>query len=153
MTARMPTLACLFIALLLALSGAAAEKPKPDLLLVYWSSADCKWCTYWESSRSGMEGSLKESVEFGKINYRVVKNKRLADSYAREDFPPDIVWLYERVTRGEERRPGRPSWVVYVNRKQIASFYGARDWEEKHLPEIKRLVAHFDGLAQAGQSR
>ena len=62
-------------------------------------------------------------------------------------------WLYERVTRGEERRPGRPSWVVYVNRKQVASFYGTRDWEEKHLPEIKRLVAHFDGLAQAGQSR
>src|SRR5262245_10445236 len=96
----------------------AANAQKPELLLVYWSSADCRWCTYWESARSGLEQEFKESAEFKKITYRMVKNDRLVDPYTREHFPADIQWLYERVQRGEERRPGRPSWVLYVDRKR-----------------------------------
>lgn len=131
---------------LLAVFGAAAAEPqKTELLLVYWGSDDCRWCTYWESSMSGMERRLKESQEFKKITYRVVKNKRLADPYVREDFPQDIGWLYERVQRGEDKRTGRPGWVMYVDRKRVASFYGTRDWDEKHLPEIRRLVAKHSG--------
>jgi hypothetical protein len=132
---------------LFAVNGAvAAESQKPELLLVYWSSEDCRWCTWWESSMSGMERRLRESEEFKKITYRVVKNKRLADPYAREDFPQDIWWIFERVQRGEEKRTGRPGWVMYVDRKRIASFYGTKNWDEKHLPEIKRLVATHSGI-------
>jgi hypothetical protein len=36
--------------------------------------------------------------------------------------------------------------VVYVNRKRVAYFYGTRDWEDHHLPAIKRLAAeHVPG--------
>src|SRR5690348_5027010 len=83
----------------------AADAPKPELLVVYWASKDCRWCTYWESPLSGMEKRFKESLEFKKITYRVVRNERLADLYALRDFSPDIVWVYERMQRGEEKRP------------------------------------------------
>jgi hypothetical protein len=127
-------------------ASAADGTSKPELLVVYWASKNCKWCAYWESDRSGMERSLKESQEFRKIAYRVVKNERLSDPYTREDFPPDIAWIHERIERGEEKRGQRPSWVVYLNRKRLAAFYGTRDWEDKHLPAIKALVAeHVPG--------
>lgn len=146
MAIRLVKSSSILIGWVLAVSLAvAAEARKPELLLVYWSSDDCRWCTYWESSMSGMERQLKESEEFRKITYRVVKNRRLADPYVRDDFPQDIAWLYERVQRGEDKRAGRPGWVMYVDRKRIASFYGTRDWEGKHLPEIKRLVARHSG--------
>ena len=132
--------ACLLVAALATASLCFANAHRPELLLVYWSSADCKWCTYWESARSGLEQQLRDSEEFKRITYRIVKNERLADPYTREHFPADIRWLYERVQRGEERRPGRPGWVLYVDRKRIARFYGATHWEEQHLPEIRRLI-------------
>jgi hypothetical protein len=133
--------ACLLLALALATSGAGAvDTRKPELLLVYWSSADCRWCTYWESARSGMQEQLREAEEFKRVTFRVVKNERLADPYVREHFPADVQWLYERVQRGAEQHPGRPGWVLYVDRKRVAGFYGATHWEEQHLPEIKRLI-------------
>lgn len=144
-------IASLFV--LLSLSGFlpsafAQETAKPELLLVYWSSRDCRWCTYWESSSSGMEKSLKSSEEFKKITYRVVKNARLADPYADEDYPPDMKWLKERVDRGEEKNPGRPGWVFFVDKVRVAKFYGTRDWNSKILPGIKRLVAEHSADAQ-----
>jgi hypothetical protein len=121
---------------------------KPKLLLVYWSSRDCPWCTYWESSRSGMEVSLKSSEEFKKLTYRVVKNDRLADPYIDSDYPPDIKWLKQRVDRGDEKNPGRPGWVLYVNKVRVARFYGTRDWNSRILPEMKRLVTNYYADAQ-----
>ena len=132
--------ALLLLALIIATADAcAANTRKPELLLVYWSSADCRWCAYWET-RSGMEQELKQSEEFKNVTYRIVKNERLEDPYLREHFPADVQWLHERVQRGEEKRPGRPGWVLYADRKRIASFYGATHWEEQHFPEIKRLI-------------
>ena len=125
--------------------AAATDAPKPELMVVYWGSKDCRWCTYWESPQSGMEKRFKESQEIRKITYRVVKNERLADPYTLQDFPPDIAWVYERMQRGEEKRPGRPGWVVYLDRKRIATFYGTRNWEEVHFPEIKWLVSEHLG--------
>lgn len=119
---------------------AAAEKPQADIVLVYWSSKDCKWCTWWESSMSGMEKRFKESPEFKKLKYRVVKNDRLVDPYPRELFAPDIVWVYDLMQQGQ-KHPGRPGWTLYVNKKRVAVFYGTRDWEEKSVPEIRRIVA------------
>jgi len=87
-----------------------------------------------------MAQQLRDSEEFKRITYRIVKNERLADPYTRAHFPADIQWLYERVQRGEERRAGRPGWVLYVDRKRIAGFYGATHWEEQHFPEIRRLI-------------
>ena len=138
-------LAILIVCLLAAGAAVTADARKPELLLVYWSSEDCRWCTYWESSLSGMERRLKESAEFKQITYRVIKNKRLADPYTRADFPKDIGWLYERIQRGEDKQVGRPGWVMYADRKRVATFYGTRDWDEKHLPAIKRLVARHAG--------
>lgn len=80
----------------------------------------------------------------GILGDRVVKNQRLADPYTPADFPPDILWVYERIQRGEESRPGRPGWVLYADRKRIAAFYGATHWELQRFPEIRRLVrAHL----------
>ena len=121
---------------------------KPELLLVYWSSKDCRWCTYWESSWSGMENGLKSSEEFKKITYRVIKNERLADPYTDENFTSDIKWLKERIDRGEEKRLGRPGWGFYVNKVRVAQLYGTRDWYTKILPEIKLLVAKYSTDAQ-----
>ena len=136
------TLALLLLWLPGISSAVAAEARKPELVVVYWASKDCRWCTYWESPSSGMEKRFRESQEFKKITYRVVKNERLADPYTLLDFPPDIAWVYERLQRGEEKRPTvRPAWVVYLDRKRIATFYGTKNWEEVHFPEIKWLVS------------
>lgn len=129
----------------LAFPSIAQNRTKPEILVVYWGSKDCRWCTYWESSMSGMQKSLMESPEFKKIAYRVVKNERLADPYRPEHFAKDILWVRERIEQGVEKRPGRPSWIVYVDKKRIAAFYGTRDWDEKHLPGIKRIVAQYSG--------
>lgn len=121
----------------------AQEGSKPELLLVYWGSRDCRWCTYWESSLSGMETSLKSAEEFKRLTYRVVKNAHLADPYTDSDYPSDMKWLKERVDRGEEKNPGRPGWVFFVNKVRVAKFYGTTNWNSKILPEIKRLVAKY----------
>ena len=140
------TLALLLLWLPGISSAVAAEARKPELVVVYWASKDCRWCTYWENPSSGMEKRFKESQEFKKIAYRVVKNERLADPYTLRDFPPDIVWVCERLQRGEEKRPPvRPGWVVYLDRKRIATFYGTKNWEEGHFPEIKWLVSEHLG--------
>jgi hypothetical protein len=142
------TVANLVVALVftgLTASAQAADRAG-QLLLVYWSSADCRWCAYWESSRSGMEQELRDSEEFKHITYRVVKNRRLVDPYMREDFPPDITWIYERMQRGEEKRPGRPGWVLYQGRKRLAAFYGTTRWDLEHFPEIRRLVQMHSGV-------
>lgn len=115
----------------------------PELLLVYWSSKDCTWCTYWESSWSGMESGLKSSEEFKKLTYRVIKNARLADPYTDEHFASDLKWLKERIDSGEERNLGRPGWGFYVNKVRVASFYGTNYWDAKIFPEIRLLVAKY----------
>ena len=147
MAKRTSVVLSLLVVWLLGLSSAAAaDAPKPELVVVYWASKDCRWCTYWESPSSGMEKRFKESPEFEKIKYRVVKNERLADPYTLRDFPPDIAWVYERMRRGEEKRPPvRPAWAVYLDRKRIATFYGTKNWEEGHFPEIKWLVSEHLG--------
>src|SRR5258708_13527882 len=96
------TLALLLLWLPGISSAVAAEARKPELVVVYWASKDCRWCTYWESPSSGMEKRFRESQEFKKITYRVVKNDRLADPYTLGDFPPAIPSLYQRLHRGEQ---------------------------------------------------
>jgi hypothetical protein len=133
--------------------SALADTPtasKPELLLVYWSSKDCTWCTYWESSWSGMEGRLKSSEEFTKLTYRSIKNARLADPYTDEHFAPDIKWLKERLDRGEEKNLGRPGWGFYVNKVRVATFYGTKNWDSTILPEIKLLVAKYSDAQPIG---
>ncbi len=130
-----------------ALADAPAAS-KPELLLVYWSSKDCTWCTYWESSWSGMEAGLKGSEEFKKLTYRVIKNARLADPYTEEHFASDIKWLKERIDRGVEKNLGRPGWGFYVDKVRVATFYGTKNWDTKILPEIKLLVAKYSVDAQ-----
>jgi hypothetical protein len=125
-----------------AQTSSAADSAKPDVVVVYWSSKDCKWCNWWESGVSGMERSFKESDEFKLITYRVVKNDRLADPYTPENFPSDIQWVYELYKNGE-KHSGRPGWAVYVDRKRVATFYGTKQWTEKNLPGLKRVIAQY----------
>lgn len=68
-------------------------------------------------------------------------HERFADPYTREDFPQEIVWVCERMQWGEKKRPGRSGWVVYLDSKRITSFYEAKNWDGKHIPELKRPVA------------
>jgi hypothetical protein len=129
--------------LILGIWPAMVVAAPPDILLVYWSSRDCKWCQAWESPTPGMEQQLKRAKEFKQLTYRVVKNDHLASPYTEEDFPYDISWLKDRLDRGEENAVGRPGWSLYVNRLPVARFYGTREWESKHLPSIKKLVAQY----------
>ena len=144
---RISVALALLVAWLPGISSAPApDARKPELVVVYWASKDCRWCTYWESPLSGMEKRFKESQEFKKIKYRVVKNERLADPYTLRDFPPDVVWIHGRIQRGEEKRPPvRPAWAVYLDQKRIATFYGTKNWEEVHFREIKWLVSEHLG--------
>jgi hypothetical protein len=130
---------------LLATTQAASA---PEIVLVYWSSRDCSWCATWESERHGMQASLKKAPEFKQARYRVIKNDRLVDAYVDEDFPPDMKWLKDRLERGEEAQPRRPSWVVYVNQVRVAGFYGVRDWATHTLPEIRRLIGRYASGAE-----
>ncbi len=136
---------------LLALAAPPKMPPTtpPELLLVYWSSRDCRWCAAWESPTPGMENSLKNAKEFRKITYRVVKNERLADAYRDGDFAPDIKWLKERMDRGEEGHIARPSWSLYVNKIRVATFYGTKEWDSKNLPGIKQMINRYATGKQA----
>jgi hypothetical protein len=129
----------LLVPMLVTMPVTAAENQKPEIVVVYWSSQDCKWCTWWESSMSGMEKGFKESPEFKLITYRVVKNDRLANPYLPEHFPRDIQWVYELYQQGE-KHPGRPGWAVYVDKKRVAQFHGANAWHDKNFPGLKRVI-------------
>jgi hypothetical protein len=127
---------------LFALAGIPSAQAH-ELLLVYWSASDCKWCAAWESPSPGMAQQLRKAREFKLITYREVKSARLAEPYQDEDFAGDIKWLKDRLDRGEEGPLGRPGWSFYVDKILVATFYGTKDWEAKNLPQIKQLVAHY----------
>ncbi len=133
--------------LVFALAGARPAQAR-ELLLVYWSAADCNWCAAWESPAPGLQQKLKSAKEFKKLTYREVKNERLAEPYRDEDFAGDIKWLKERLDSGEETIMGRPGWSFYVDKILVATFYGTKDWEGKTLPQIKQLVTRYANPAE-----
>ena len=141
------TLIGVFIGVAFACATAFAQatdppaKSRDELLLVYWSARDCGWCSYWESSWSGMEKSLREAPAFTKMTYRVVKSHSLRFPYAESDFPDDLKWLHAR----GDRHPGRPGWTLYVNRELVATFYGTNKWFSDHLPKINELAIKYSG--------
>ncbi len=121
--------------------ASAAEPHRPEIAVVYWSSADCRWCVWWESSMSGMEARFRASPEFSKISFYTVKNERLQDPYELRHFPSGAGWLWDDHRGGDRKRIWRPSWQVYVDRKPIATFRGTAAWESHHWPRIRQLIA------------
>ena len=110
-----------------------------EITMVYWSSADCPYCRLWEGSL-GMYGKFREMPEFAKIKFYTVKNESLRFGYNESHFPPEISWVWERYQK-TQRQPGRPGWQIYAGRKFVASFQGAKGWEDDHLPKIKQIIA------------
>jgi hypothetical protein len=134
-----------FLGLLLAfmcfsLPAGAAGGAKHEVTVVYWGSADCRWCRLWETSDTGMEKSFVASPEFRKLKYFRVKNARLADDYEKEHFPTGTEWLWEQYEWKEFPHPWRPGWQVFVDHKLVDTYYGTTNWQEKALPRIQELV-------------
>lgn len=124
---------------MLCLPSWGAGEVKHEITVVYWGSADCRWCQKWESD--GMEAAFKAAPEFKKIKYFRIKNKHLKDDYGKEHFPAGLEWLRERYEWKEFSHPWRPGWQIYVDRKLVDTFYGTSNWQEKALPRIQELLA------------
>jgi hypothetical protein len=88
-----------------------------------------------------MEKEFRASPEFQKLDFQVVTNKRLADAYAREHFPQELTWRWERYERREARRPGRPGWQVYRDGTLVCTVEGTKNWEQYGFPKIRQIVA------------
>lgn len=114
--------------------------------LVYWSAADCRWCSYWEQSEIG-EPELRAMPEFRRLQYVRVKAPRLADEYRQEDFPRGAEWLWERYRQGETGRPLRPSWQFWIDGRLLESYYGVKKWEEEAVYRVREVVERYAGKA------
>jgi len=133
-----------FVVALVFFSSAWADQGpanRDGISLVYWGSKDCQWCTYWESSLSGFESDFRLSALFPKITYIPVKNLRIRDAYVETDFPSSAQWLWISVRDGAVRPTSlRPGWSLFVGRKHLRSYIGARTWKDGVLPALERLV-------------
>ena len=139
-----------WFAIALLVFGSATVIASPEVMVVYWGSRDCPWCTYWESSLSGMEKRFRESAEFKSIVYRVVKNARLADPYGPADFHPDVRWIYDGIAAHSWRAPKiRPTWWLLVDHKLVKTYVGTARWDGEYFPDIKSLVAFYSGRGPA----
>ncbi|WP_269532113.1 hypothetical protein [Chitinimonas sp. BJYL2] len=135
-------LAGLTLALILISPAAQANTPATDkgVLVVYLGSDDCRWCTWWESRLSGQELKFKATPEFKQLQYRSVKNTYLADPYEARDFPSDLKWVFDEMTPAD-RKPPRPTFLVYNDGKLVGKYVGAPGWEEKGFPAVRKLLA------------
>jgi hypothetical protein len=116
-------------------------RTEPEIMVVYMSARDCRWCTYWESGLSGMKSGFEKSAEFKKINFLEVKRARIDTPPAKTDYPEELAWLRDR----NEKEPqylalGTPSWIVYVDKARVARYWGTETWNDKIFPDIKRIV-------------
>lgn len=115
------------------------------ITVVYWGSKDCRWCTYWESSASGLEAEFRASKFYPGINYLVVKNNWLRDPYVESDFPADQRWLWDQVQNGTFRAPSiRPTWSIFVGQMHLKSYIGTKAWNEAALAAVQRLTSARD---------
>jgi hypothetical protein len=127
-------------------SSPSVTNPKAEIVVVYWSSDDCPWCTYWEGSFSGMEKSFRASPEFQKLKFYRIKNARLAEDYFEPSlYPPELKWLEQRYQAREFKKPFRPGWWIFVDRKLVESYAGTKNWDAKAFPKIRELVAQYHG--------
>ena len=124
---------------LAAQATAPVTAPSKGVLVVYLGAEDCRWCTYWESRLSGQERKFKATPEFKKLQYRVVKNNYLAEPYLARDFPDDLKWVYEGLAE-RDRRPPRPTFLVYNDGKLVGKYAGSEGWDEKGFPTVKKLL-------------
>lgn len=131
----------LFVVLLgFSLPAGADAGAKHEVTVVYWGSADCRWCRHWETADDGMEKSFMASADFKQLKYFRVKNARLADDYGKENFPAGLGWLWERYEWKDFPHPWRPGWQIFVDRKLVDTFYGTNNWQTKALPRIQELL-------------
>ncbi len=109
------------LALILA-SASIAAASEMNVTVVYWSAKDCRWCLYWEGAFSGMKQKFEEAEEFRNLKFFTVKSERLADQYTQDMFAPEISWVWDRYAANNHKSPGRPSWVIYVEKVRVATF-------------------------------
>ncbi|HEY9103738.1 hypothetical protein [Chitinimonas sp.] len=126
-------------ALLTPLAAQAATPTEKGVLVVYLGAEDCRWCTFWESRLSGQERKFKATPEFKKLQYRTVKNNYLAEPYVARDFPDDLKWVFESLAE-RDRRPPRPTFLVYNDGKLVGKYAGSEGWDEKGYPTVKKLL-------------
>jgi hypothetical protein len=126
------------------LSSPSVPNAKAEIVVVYWSSADCRWCSYWESSFSGMEKNFRASPEFQKLKFYRIKNARLADDYFDPSlYPPELKWLEQRYQAREFKKPFRPGWWIFVDQQLVDNYASTQDWDSKAFPKIRELVARY----------
>ncbi|MCX7156586.1 MAG: hypothetical protein NTW45_09105 [Rhodocyclales bacterium] len=122
-------------------SIAQGHSSNSGISVVYWGSADCTWCTYWEGSLSGMESDFRASDVFQKLRYIAVKNAYLRSQYVESDFQKDGRWLWKLVVDGTFHTPRiRPAWSIFVGQRHVSSYFGTKAWKETAFPNISKLV-------------
>ncbi len=120
---------------------ASAREANSAVTVVYWGSRDCRWCTYWESSASGLETEFRASTIFPSLTYHVIRNPWLNSPYGEGDFSDNQRWLWNLAANGSFRLPRvRPTWSVFVGRNHVRNYIGTKAWKEAALPAIQRLV-------------
>ena len=93
-----------------------------------------------------MESSFRASPEFQKLKFYRIKNNRLADDYFDQDlYPAELKWLWERYQAREFKKPFRPGWWIFVDRKLIERYAGTKNWEGQAVPKIRDLVTQHYG--------
>lgn len=125
------------------MTGAAKSQSElnQEIWVAYWGAADCRWCSYWESSSSGLEADFRASSVFKKIKYSVIKNARTADPYTENDVPREAAWIWEGATQGTFRLPKlRPAWSIFIGRKHLRTFVGAYSWKDTVFPVIQKIT-------------
>lgn len=134
-----------FLVFWVCLAGAAESESLPEVWVVYWGSADCRWCAYWESSSSGLEADFRAGSAFKKIRFVTIKNARTADPYVESDVPREGAWLWERAKRGAFRLPKlRPAWSIFLGDKHLRTYIGAYSWKDTAFPAIQKLTTARD---------
>ena len=114
---------------------------KTDIAVVYWSAQDCHWCTYWESSLSGMKAQFERSAAIRRTSYFTIKRKLTAVPPAASDYPEELSWLRDRIAKNPKSlKLGVPAWEIYVNRESSGRWWGTQAWDETKLPEMKSII-------------
>jgi hypothetical protein len=104
-----------------------------DVTVIYVGADDCAPCRTW---RRESWPKFRASGEFVRVAYREVTSPKLFDLLQDEHWPPEL-----RDYRGKlDRTAGVPLWLVVASDEVVLEARGVRQWEEKALPAIKRLV-------------
>lgn len=119
---------------LLALSASATAAQAQRVEMLYLGTPDCGYCRTWEA-RS--KQPLLDSPVGKAITYVEVRGETLRRPITLEHYPRGYAWAFEQV--GPSR--GVPRFLLFVDRRLVASAFGITAYERDFLPALHAAVA------------